>query len=126
AELAQKEQRHETAHDLPATESAHEGAASPGKLEADGKASDAAIRRMMQGPHEVGGTTDGATAGKAPASGDSGMLTAEQHVKLDGKDVTLPKGTVVIVDAAKGDSLTVKVWSGFGGKPAAVPLAAFK
>ncbi len=125
AELAHagplKEQRGDAAHD--AALDAHDGA---DPLQVDGKASDAAVRRMMQGAHDVGGTTDGKTAAKAPASGDSGMLTAEQHVKLDGKDVTLPKGTVVVVDSVKGDSVTCKVWSGFGGKAATVPLASFK
>ena len=103
-----------------------DGKSSPVTLQADGRASAAALRRMAQGGQgeAVGGDTDPKT--KAPSNGDSGMLTRELEAKLDGKDVKLMQGTYVVVKQVAGKNLVVKCYSAYGGKEATVPIDAFK
>ena len=122
---------HESAGDTAGAE--HDGhharaGSSNGKREADGKASDAAILRMSQGTggeQAVGGTGT-TTVAHAAAAGDSGVLTADLKTRLGGSDVTVPKGTYVVVKEAKGKDLVCKVYSSFGGQEAILPAASFQ
>jgi hypothetical protein len=112
--------------DLADTNTLDQGSDDASKRAATGMASDAAIRRMMQGDHKFadGGATT--KAAPVPKPGDSGMVTADTKTQVDGKDVTIPKGTVVEVVKEDKTGLTVKVWGTFGGKQATIQAAEFK
>ncbi|MSP60113.1 MAG: hypothetical protein EXR72_07185 [Myxococcales bacterium] len=65
----EKDQRHDSDHANPEGGAAEKGGDSPVKLQADGKAADAAIKRMSNGDHSVGGG-EGGKAMAAPSAGD--------------------------------------------------------
>src|SRR5262245_20471072 len=100
----EKEQRHDGMHGTHAAGDAHQAApVSQAQLEVDGRASDAAIHRMLHGSGDaVGGNGTTTTTAHAPSAGDSGMVTGDLTVKMAGADVKVPKGTYVVVKEVKG------------------------
>ncbi|MSP60112.1 MAG: hypothetical protein EXR72_07175 [Myxococcales bacterium] len=122
----EKDQRHDGQHDAEKNDEGKQSGQSHLKLQADGKASDAAIKRMIGSDEGAVGGDDGPAIAAHASVGDSGMLTAELKTKLDGNDVTVPKGTYVVVKQVKKDGLLCQVFSNFGGKEAVIPSASFK
>jgi hypothetical protein len=119
----EQDQRSDSSHDEALDDQAPAPQAETGnKKDADHKAGEATVERLALPPPPTGTKT----TVKPPKVGESGMVSKETTVKLDGKDVKVSQGTVAEVVSVSGTSLSVKLFSGMGGKKASIPLDAFK